>query len=287
MELMLSIDIEKCIRCGKCVKICPSMILGQEKTGGEIRVLAPENCIRCGHCVAVCPTGAVVHADFPPEKVHAFDYKDYPAAEQMMLLCRARRSNRAFAEKPVPEALLSQIVEAAYRAPTASNAQEVGFTLVTDPAKLRLITEFTLGVFGKALKKMQHPLLRPLVKWAMPDALRYEPVFERLLREDAQGHDMILRNAKAVLLIHTPQASRFGCQDANLAYQNGSLMAECLGVSQFYTGFVCSAIQQDRKSHLEKMLGIEGQIHAGMALGMPAFRYVNYIDRLGLRENTL
>lgn len=71
----------------------------------------------------------------------------------MMLLCRARRSNRAFAEKPVPEALLSQIVEAAYRAPTASNAQEVGFTLVTDPAKLRLITEFTLGVFGKALKK--------------------------------------------------------------------------------------------------------------------------------------
>lgn len=68
MELMLSIDIEKCIRCGKCVKICPSMILGQEKTGGEIRVLAPENCIRCGHCVAVCPTGAVVHADFPPEK---------------------------------------------------------------------------------------------------------------------------------------------------------------------------------------------------------------------------
>lgn len=119
------------------------------------------------------------------------------------------------------------------------------------------------------------------------DALRYEPVFERLLREDAQGHDMILRNAKAVLLIHTPRASRFGCQDANLAYQNGSLMAECLGVSQFYTGFVCSAIQQDRKSHLEKMLGIEGQIHAGMALGMPAFRYVNYIDRLGLRENTL
>lgn len=49
--------------------------------------------------VAVCPTGAVVHADFPPEKVHAFDYKDYPAAEQMMLLCRARRSNRAFAGK--------------------------------------------------------------------------------------------------------------------------------------------------------------------------------------------
>lgn len=275
----LNINKEKCIRCGRCVKICPSVIFVQERAGMEVKIEHPDNCIVCGHCVGVCPTGAVEHADFPAERVHAFDYKDYPTPGQMMLLLRARRSNRAFSAKPVPEDRMAQILEAARRAPTASNAQEVKLTLITDPEQLRKITEFTLGVFRLALKKMQNPVLTPLVRWLMPDAFRYVPVFERLLREDAQGNDLILRKATAVLFIHTPSENRFGCQDANLAYQNASLMAECLGVSQFYTGFVCSAIAQEKKGSLEKALGINGKIHAGMALGMPEFRFVNYIDR--------
>lgn len=263
------------------------MVFEQQGKGGEIKVVQAENCIVCGHCVGVCPTGAIEHSEFPETKVHAFDYSDYPTAEQMMLLCRARRSNRAFSDKPIPEEWLAQILEAAHCAPTASNAQGVEFTLVTDPVKMGQITSFTLGVFGKALRKLKKPLLRPLVKLMMPDALRYIPVFERLQREYEQGNDLILRKAKAVILIHTPKESRFGCQDANLAYQNGSLMAECLGVSQFYTGFVCSAIQQEGEGGLEKALGIEGRIHAGMALGMPAFRYVNYMDRKVVRVKRL
>lgn len=282
MELTLAINAERCIRCAKCVKICPSMIWRQEERKGEVKIRELQNCIVCGHCVAVCPTEAVRHSEFPAEKVHAFRYADYPTPDQMMLLLKARRSNRAFSDKSVPTEMLAQIVEAAHRAPTASNAQELGYTVVTDTAKLRFITEFTLDVFRSALKKMRNPLLAPLVKWLMPDAFRYVPVFERLLQEDTAGNDLILRKAKAVIFIHAPRENRFGCQDANLAYQNGSLMAECLGVSQFYTGFVCSAIEQEKKGTLERALEIEGKIYAGMALGMPSFRYINYIDREGL-----
>jgi hypothetical protein len=94
-----------------------------------------------------------------------------------------------------------------------------------------------------------------------------------------KGKDIgILRGATAVLLIHTPKSARWGCVDSNLAYQNASLMAESLGVAQFYTGFVLRATKVRRKK-LEKMLGINGDIHAGMALGMPKFEYLNYIDR--------
>lgn len=278
---MLAIEInqEKCIQCGRCVKICPSMVFAQEKETRKAKVLQPENCIVCGHCVAVCPTDAVEHSDFPPDKLHTFDYKHYPTPEQMMLLCRARRSNRAFSGKPVPQEFLQQIVEAAHRAPTASNAQQVAFTVVTDPVNLRMITDFTLEVYGKAMRKMKNPFLKSVIKFIAPDILRYLPVFERLVQENQAGKDLILRKAKAVIFIHAPEKNRFACQDANLAYQNGSLMAECLGVSQFYTGFVCSAIQQAENGKLERMLGIEGRIQAGMALGMPAFRYEKYVDR--------
>lgn len=279
MDITLSIDRESCIRCGKCVRVCPSGIFRQEAPNAVIELQYIESCIGCGHCVAVCPTGSVLHNLFPPEKVHPIDYAKLPTPEQMMLLCKARRSNRAITKKPVPPEFLDKIVEAAHRAPTASNAQKISFTVVTDPERLRGIADFTIGVFDKVLKRIENPLLKPIVKLLVPGLYRYVPVFKRLKREHEAGNDPILRKATAVILIHSPKSNRFGCEDANLAYENGSLMAECLGVSQVYMGFVLSAIKQENEGSLAKSFGIDGRIYAIMALGMPAFRYPNYTDR--------
>lgn len=276
----IRVDAASCIRCGRCVKVCPSQIFVQQTAGAPVTLCKPENCIHCGHCVAACPTGSVLHAEFPPEKVHPIDYAAMPTPEQVELLMAARRSNRALSQRPVPQELLDRIVAAADLAPTATNARQLGYTLVTDPAMLRRISEYTLGVFGKLVNRLSHPLVRPWLCRLLPDVYRYVPVFKKMQREYAEGNDRILRGATTVLFIHAPKQSRFAAEDANLAYQNASLMAETLGVSQIYMGFVLTAVRQDKGGALNKMLGLDGRrISAVMALGMPQFRYPNSIDR--------
>ena len=145
----------------------------------------------------------------------------------------------------------------------------------------REIVEYTLGVFGRIVKRLSNPLVRPWLSRLLPGVYRYIPAFRRMRREYAeQGVDRILRGATPVLFIHAPKESRFGAEDANLAYQNASLTAESLGVSQVYMGFVLTAVRQDGKGGLNRMLGLrDRRICAVMALGMPQFRYPNYIDR--------
>ena len=56
-------------------------------------------------------------------------------------------------------------------------------------------------------------------------------------------------------------------------------MAEALGVAHFYTGFICRAAELDKKQKIQKMLNINGFIYAGMALGMPRFKFNRYIEK--------
>ena len=48
----LTIDENKCIRCGKCARICPMDV-------DPVKSPQSAECIRCGACAAACPTGAI------------------------------------------------------------------------------------------------------------------------------------------------------------------------------------------------------------------------------------
>lgn len=274
--MSITISKELCISCLKCVRVCPASIV--EVEGRDIVIRNEERCIACGHCVAACEHSAFIHPEFPKDKIHGINMDKLPSPEQLMELIRSRRSNRAFSRKKIPAESLDMIVEAAYRAPTASNKQQLAFTLVTNPSTLKIITEFTLETFGSLSKIMGNPFISPFIRIFRPDIFSYIAAFKRMQLDYTQGKDRILRSATAILLIHSPKGSRFAVENANLAYQNASLMAESLGVAQFYTGFVQTAVQR-RRGVLEKRLGIDGAIGAGMALAMPAFTMKSYIDR--------
>ncbi len=56
----LRIDTDKCIGCGKCVKICMKDHLAvKDKKVTETL----HGCLKCGHCIATCPKQAISFAD--------------------------------------------------------------------------------------------------------------------------------------------------------------------------------------------------------------------------------
>ena len=274
----LEIKDELCIRCQRCVRICLAEIFYKE--GNRILVRNEQSCIACGHCVAICPKDAIAHPAFPPSKVHGFAPSDLPEARQLMTLMKARRSNRAFSKQEIPEESLKMIMEAALAAPTARNSRDLHLVLVRNPQVLQEITRFTVETFYKVVKLLDNAFARTLLGGSLKEAYVLLAKFKEQKRRFDSGEDLILRDAKAVLFIYSSKQSRFGKEDCNLAYQNASLMAEALGVAQFYTGFVMAALARDKKERLNAILGLKDvKIHAGMALAMPALKFEKYVER--------
>lgn len=54
----LTIDANKCVRCKKCVKICPHTAITRSSEGGYM--ILQKYCVRCYQCKNNCPMHAIV-----------------------------------------------------------------------------------------------------------------------------------------------------------------------------------------------------------------------------------
>ena len=56
--MSIAINKEKCVRCGKCIDVCPgSLIKADENNKAYIKY--PKDCWGCSSCIKECRTGAV------------------------------------------------------------------------------------------------------------------------------------------------------------------------------------------------------------------------------------
>ena len=53
------IDRQKCIKCKRCVQICPLDVFRVGKQPGEILIKYPYECWHCLACKKECPAGAI------------------------------------------------------------------------------------------------------------------------------------------------------------------------------------------------------------------------------------
>lgn len=266
--ISLTINNNTCTKCSRCVAVCTARILTQDSPKSDIGIVNLETCIDCGQCVAICPTNSVVHSSYPKEKLHDIHKELLPTPEALLELMRKRRSNRTFSKKEVPTEYLEKILEAASLAPTARNGRPLKFTLITNQDILNRISKTCIDVCEILVSKL-----------ANGDEMQKQraALFQNLINRFNSGYEIILRYAKALILIHADEES--ASADANLAYQNASLMAESFDVAHFYTGYIRLISLLDTEGSIKKIVNIDGQILAGMALGIPQYKFDKYIDR--------
>jgi nitroreductase len=119
------------------------------------------------------------------------DLEDRIDPEILMALLKGRRSIRRYKDKPVPDELLTQVLEAGRWAPSASNRQPWAFVIVRDPEIRKAVAEHAAYFFVKWAHVEEAPVIIALC------GDRRNRVYRQFLHEDVglAGSQMMLQAA--------------------------------------------------------------------------------------------
>ncbi|OGO18930.1 MAG: hypothetical protein A2Z15_04095 [Chloroflexi bacterium RBG_16_50_11] len=162
--------------------------------------------------------------------------------ETLMEIIKARRSIRAYQDKPLSKSVVKDILEAAKYAPTARNMQELEYKVITSKT---LISKLVEGI-AAALQKEGMPLKGP------PGA---KPNF--------------FYSAPLLIVIIAPKDNMFALTDSALAVQNIMLYATSIDLGSCFIG-MARFIERDK--NLLKLINIADNmaIVAAVICGYPA-----------------
>jgi len=266
------INLEKCTRCLKCERDCPSRAITIET--GEIA----NTCIHCGHCVAICPEDAV-----NPDFGDIFRLRQHHVtSDDFRNLTSGIRTCRSYQPKEIPETILLELVENMKHYPSASNARPLKITIVRSKENIKLLNNLTAETLLKMFEFVTSPLVGGVIQLFAPSLnikglKQYKTKFLELRKTN---DSLICHHAPAVLLFHGP-SSRFGMgeADANIWATYTSILANTMGLGTCFNGFITKAM--GKKSKVNPQFGIpkNHQVYAALLVGYPKVKYINETSR--------
>ena len=258
---LFSIDTEKCKRDGLCVSACPAQIIVQagRKSFPSLLPGGEEFCIQCGHCVAVCPHGAFSLSAMTVDGCPPIDQGLLPGAEALRHLLLARRSIRRYRKTPVSRKVLAQLLDVARYAPTASNNQQVYWTVISKPDDVR-----RLGAMVIDFIKIMLPLV--------PDEAQVRRS-RRIVDAWDQGRDRVTRGAPHLIVSHSPSGLSFPAADCAIALTYLELYAYARGLGTCWAGYFTGAANLHEPLIRELGLPEGHQCCGAVMLGYPQYRY--------------
>ena len=226
----LTIDETRCKQDGICAAECPRGIISRKDNEGFPQIVEADeaDCMACGHCVAVCPHGALSVEGVDIEGCHRIESDLTLSWDQAEQFLRSRRSIRVFKDKAVDKMTLERLIGTARYAPTASNAQNLVWTVIDGRDKLVPLSQETIRWMRRVIAA------RP----GSPAADYFHPLVTRW----EAGYDSILRTARTLIVASAPKENANGLVDLSIALAYLELAALPLGVGTCWAGLLQAAM---------------------------------------------
>lgn len=134
MKKSITINEDRCIGCGMCVKDCFMQALELDDNKHPRYVAGGKQmCVGCQHCMVVCPKAALSFGDKNPDECQPIVQGN---DEELLGVIRSRRSVRNYRQQDVPAEKLEKICQMLAAAPTGANIQDLHFSIVSTKAKM-------------------------------------------------------------------------------------------------------------------------------------------------------
>lgn len=260
---LISVDHEKCIKCGLCVDICPINVLEMSNNGPES--IMQEACNSCGHCVAICPCAALDHKrNCLAEQIDL--KKDLTInAETAYQFLRSRRSIRNFKELDVSREHLSRLLDVAHYAPTASNRQGISYIVVDDKKVIERASEIVIEWMEEEVKK------EAVTHWSFPYHIQ---MFRK------KGIDTILRKAPSLVLAVSEKTLEKGRENTIFSLTYLELFAPSLGMGSCWAGLFEMCVFSGYRPIIELFNIPENYKFTGaLMVGYPKYSFKRLVSR--------
>lgn len=266
MAGLITIDKDKCIKCGICATVCPSCII-EMSTEGPVTI-NEISCMSCGHCVAVCPKGALDNTRCPLAEQAALP-EETINSKQAFAFLRARRSIRNFKPELVSEEKIRELLEAARYAPTAANSQGMYYIVVSDQELIRKIADATADWMQEEID-------------ANSPRKRYFVKVLQVYRE--RKIDIIARNAHQLIFALARRLNETGISNCEQAFAYAELYAPTIGLGTTIMGFIQTCAQANYQPLRDLLkVPVKQNIVGTLLVGYPKYKYQRLPERQHLK----
>ena len=255
---MITVNKEKCLRCGKCTGDCIIKILRKDEQGYPFLAEKYEkSCLDCQHCLAICPTGALTCNGVSADQCEPI--KPLPDPEDMLALLRQRRSVRKYKWESLQPEILEKLKGSFAWAPTGCNDHRLIFRVIDTKEEMLFYREETNRMILKLVNT-------GIMKWIYP-------AINRFLESIKNGEDVIYRGAPHMIVAATPKNAPCAGADPWIALSYFDLLLQSYGLGSCWCGFAVHAFKWNRT--LKKKLNFPKgyKIAAVLLFGKPDVEY--------------
>jgi nitroreductase/NAD-dependent dihydropyrimidine dehydrogenase PreA subunit len=258
---LITVNEEKCIKCGLCVEECPALVLKLETTGPKEVQPNVNACLECGHCVAICPKEAIDNKKSPLAMQSEIGEVKKLNPEEAKNFIRARRSIRSYKDTPVEREKLMQLVDVAHLAPTASNSQGISYLIIDDKKTIELAVE-------------------ECINWFENDATWSNMLAGMIKSYRENKDDTILRDAPSIILTLSDDDFYNGRENSMISLSYLELYAPSLGLGSCWAGVFEICARSDN-SPMYKIFNIpeKKKITGAVMVGYPKYSYKRFTER--------